>query len=96
MNEKLNVFFGGTFHKWVFLITLLVSAGLIITSFFIPPLAVIDGSILAGVGELFAFAALGEVGAAIEKGHGATISHGSTTIEIKKEEDEDRPAEEIE
>ena len=96
MNKRLNTFFGGVFHKWVFLITLLVAAGLIISSFFIPPLAVIDGSVLAGVGELFAFAALGEVGAAIEKGHGATISHGATTIEIKKEEDEDRPAEEIE
>lgn len=89
MNDRLNTFFGGIFHKWVFLICLLVSVGLIVTSFFIPPLAVVDGSVLAGVGELFAFAALGEVGAAIERGHGATISHGNTTIEIKKEDDED-------
>lgn len=89
MNDKLNTFFGGVFHKWVFLITLLVSVGLIITSFFIPPLAVVDGSVLASVGELFAFAALGEVGAAIERGHGATISHGNTTIEIKKEDEGD-------
>lgn len=89
MNDRLNRFFGGIFHKWVFLICLLVSAGLIVTSFFIPPLAVVDGSVLACVGELFAFAALGEVGAAIERGHGATISHGNTTIEIKKEDDDD-------
>lgn len=89
MNDKLNTFFGGVFHKWVFLIALLVSVGLIVTSFFIPPLAVVDGSVLASVGELFAFAALGEVGAAIERGHGATISHGGTTIEIKKEDDDD-------
>lgn len=89
MNKMLNNFFGGVFHKWVFLITLLVSVGLIVTSFFIPPLAVVDGSVLASVGELFAFAALGEVGAAIERGHGATISHGGTTIEIRKEDDND-------
>lgn len=88
MNEKLNNFFGGRFHKWVFLITLLISIGLIVTSFFIPPAGVIDGSVLAGVGELFGFAALGEVGAAIEKGHGATVTHGNTTIEIKKEDEQ--------
>lgn len=87
MDEKLNSFFGGRFHKWVFLICLLVSLGLIITSFFVPPLAAIDGSVLAGVGELFAFAALGEIVAAVERGHSATISHGQTSIEIRKEDE---------
>lgn len=88
MDEKLNIFFGGKFHKWVFLICLVVSLGLIIVSFFIPPLAAIDGSVLAAVGEIFGFAALGEVTAAIERGHSASISHGNTTIEIRKDEDE--------
>ena len=82
-------FFGDRFHKNVFLICLVVSLVLIITSFFIPPLAVVDGSVLAAVGEIFGFAALGEVGAAIERGHTATITHGNTTIEVKKEDDED-------
>lgn len=85
---KLTSFFGDRFHKNIFLFCVLVSAGLIITSFFIPPLAVIDGSVLAAVGELFAFAALGEVGAAIEKGHSASITHNNTTIEIKQPEEE--------
>ena len=97
MNDKLNRFFGDRFHKDVFLVCLITSVGLIITSFFIPPLAVVDGSVLAAVGELFGFAALGEVAAAVERGHTASISHGNTTIEIKKEEeDEDRPQEEAE
>lgn len=94
MNKKLNIFFGGAFHKIIFLITLLVSAGLIITSFFVPPLSVIDGSVLAATGELFAFAALGEVAAAIERGHSASITHGNTTIEINKDEEEDGLGEE--
>ena len=97
--DKLVRFFGDRFHKNVFLICLIVALGLIITSFFIPPLAVVDGSVLAAVGEIFAFAALGEVAAAIERGHSASITHGNTTIEIKKEEekeDEDRPESEIE
>ncbi len=93
MKDRLLDFFGDRFHKNVFLICLVVALGLIITSFFIPPLAVIDGSVLAGVGEIFAFAALGEVAAAIERGHSASITHGNTTIEIKKEEDEDNDTE---
>lgn len=94
MEDKLNRFFGDKFHKRVFLICLIVALGLIITSFFIPPLALIDGSILAAVGEIFAFAALGEVVAAVERGHSASISHGSTTIEIKKDDEEEPVLEE--
>ena len=97
---KLTNFFGDKFHKNVFMVCLLTSVGLIVTSFFIPPLAVVDGSVLAAVGELFGFAALAEVAAAIERGHSATISHGNTSIEIRKEEeeaeDEDRPEQEVE
>lgn len=86
-NDRLLTFFGDKFHKRVFLFCVLVSAGLIIASFITPPMWIIDGSILAAVGELFGFAALGEVAAAIERGHSASISHGNTTIEIKKEDE---------
>lgn len=90
-------FFGDRFHKNVFLICLVVSLGLIIASFFIPPLAVVDGSVLAAVGEIFGFAALGEVAAAIERGHSASISHGNTTISINKDEYEvSQPEEQFE
>lgn len=87
MDDRLTRFFGDAFHKRIFLICVCVAIGLIVGSFFVPPLAVIDGSILAAVGEIFGFAALGEVGAAIERGHTASISHGNTTIEIRKEDD---------
>jgi formate hydrogenlyase subunit 4 len=86
--DRLLGFFGDKFHKRVFLICLIVSLGLIIASFFIPPLAVVDGSVLAAVGEIFGFAALGEVAAAIERGHSATIQHGNTSISINKDEEE--------
>jgi len=87
--DRLLNFFGDRFHKNVFLICVVVSIGLIITSFVTPPAWIIDGSVLAAVGELFGFAALGEVAAAIERGHSAAITHGNTTIEIKKD-DEDK------
>ena len=88
-DEKLTGFFGDKFHKNVFLICLCVSVGLIVASFVTPPMWLIDGSVLAAVGELFGFAALAEIMAAIERGHSASITHGNTTIEIKKQEDDD-------
>lgn len=89
MKDRLLDFFGDRFHKRVFLICTLVSIGLIVASFVTPPMWIIDGSVLAATGELFAFAALGEVAAAIERGHGASITHGGTTIEIRKEDKEE-------
>lgn len=66
-----------------------LSALLIIVSFFIPPLAVIDGSVLAATGEFFAFAALGAVVHAIDTGKTATIQHGSTSLTVKDEDGEE-------
>ena len=94
VGERLTRFFGDRFHKNVFLICLLTSVGLIIASFVTPPMWIIDGSVLAAVGELFGFAALAEVAAAIERGHSATISHGNTSIEIRKQEEEEEGQEE--
>ena len=93
--SKLDRFFGDRFHKRVFLVCLVTSALLILASFVTPPLWIIDGSVLAAVGELFGFAALGEIVAAVERGHSATISHGNTSIEIRKEDDDIRPANEL-
>ena len=90
LDKKLTSFFGDAFHKRVFLVCLVVAIGLIITSFLTPPAWIVDGSVLAAVGEIFAFAALGEVAAAIERGHTATISHGNTQIEIRNEDKKHR------
>lgn len=94
--DRLLGFFGDRFHKNVFLVCLIASVGLIITSFLTPPAWIIDGSVLAAAGELFGFAALGEVAAAVERGHTATISHGNTSIEIRKEDEDTRPEEQYE
>ena len=45
-------------------------------------MGIIDGSVFAGVGELFAFAALWEGHVAIKRGMDAKISHNNTTIEL--------------
>ena len=66
-----------------------ISVILIVLSFFIPPLAVVDGSVLAAAGELFGFAALGAVIHSIDKGKTASVSHNGTTIPVGEKEKDD-------
>ena len=60
---------------------------LIIASFFVPPLGVIDGSILAAVGELEALGVLWIVLRAVEKGTGASFKKGDVEVDIIEKED---------
>ena len=69
-------------NLWFHLLTFFAAA-LVTASFFMPPTGVIDGSVLAALGEIFAFGALGTVIKAIDNGVGATVTHGGTTIEVK-------------
>ena len=76
----------GAIHKnWWFHIFSAAAILLIITSFIVPPMGVIDGSILGAVGELFGFAALGTVVKAIDRGMDAKITHGETAVEINND-----------
>lgn len=55
-------------------------------------MGVIDGSVLAAVGEIFAFAALGTVIKAIDNGVDAQVQHNNTTLtigDINKQETND-------
>lgn len=77
----------GQVNRTAFFICLFISIGLIIGAFFVPPMAVIDGSVVAAVGELFGFSALGVVLDGIERGRKVSLSKGSTTIDINKDTD---------
>ncbi len=55
---------------------------LLTAAFCVPPTGVIDPSVLAAVGELFAFRSLWLVGKAIDNGRETKVTHGKTTIEI--------------
>lgn len=69
-------------NKFAFWTCLLISIGLIVGAFFVPPMSVIDSSVIAATGELFAFAALGTVIDGIEKGRRLKISKGDTTMTL--------------
>lgn len=92
MCKKLDNFFGDRFHKRVFLICLMTSIFLFVVSFLTPPKFIIDASVLMAGGELFAFASLAQIVAAIERGKKAKISKGNVSLEVgenKDDKDED-------
>ncbi len=68
---------------WFFILSF-ISLALMIASFFVPPTGVIDSSVLAAVGEIFAFSALGSVIKAIDLGLETKLTKGDSSIEIKK------------
>lgn len=69
----------------------LAAVGLFIASFLVPPMGVIDGSVLKAVSLLFAFGALAEAREAIREGLGVKLTHGSTTIEVHDLDGPDAP-----
>lgn len=77
-------------HNIPFYILSTIAVGLIIASFIVPPHGVIDPSVLAAVGEIFAFSSLYTVIIAIEKGMPTRIRHRDTEIKVgdKREETE--------
>lgn len=76
-----NLFF------WLFSIA---GLALIVASFILPPLGVIDNSVLVGIGEIDGFIALGAVIKAIDKGSSASIQHNNTSITISNKEGEEQ------
>ena len=69
-------------HNLWFYIFSAVAMGLLIASFIVPPAGMIDPSVLAATGEIFAFAALGAVIKAIDKGVDAKVQRGDTTLVV--------------
>lgn len=70
----------------------IISVGLIVASFLVPPTGVIDPSVLKAAGEIFAFATLFVVREAIKEGLSVKASHGNTTIEVGRDEEEEEKA----
>lgn len=95
MKNFFNSYLKDNLPFWVFGIIAII---LLAVSFLLPPTGSIDPTVLEGVAELFAFASLGAVYKAINKGTVATVQHGQTTVTIGKdaEEEELNPDEEPE
>lgn len=66
-----------------FWICLLVSIGLMVAGFCVPPTGIIDGSVLTAVGILFGFASLAQIPIIIEVAGSVKMTKGDMTIEAK-------------
>lgn len=66
---------------WIKILTL-ISVSLLITSFLLPPIGLIDSSSIAAVGELFAWAALWALIHALDNGKDAQLKKGDVEINI--------------
>lgn len=69
-------------NRVAFLVCLVSGIFLMVVSLFLPPKGAIDPSVIAGIGELLGFSALGAVYEGIEKGHKVTMQHGSTQVTV--------------
>lgn len=68
--------------KWVMLACFAVALGMLIGAFFTPPAAEIHPSILKGVAEVWAFAALAAGVMALTYGYDLHLQKGDTTLTI--------------
>lgn len=75
--------------KWAFWTCLILSVGLIVTSFILPPTGSIDPTVLGATGELFGFGVLGTVIDALHKGSDVTISKGDMNVQINNPENKE-------
>ena len=66
----------------VFYLNLVVSILLIVGGFFVPPVGVIDGSVLTAVGLLLMFSVVAKIPEAIRAGRNIKISKGDFPAEI--------------
>lgn len=72
----------------VFVACFVLSVALIIGGFFVPPMGVIDGSVLTAVGELIVFPALAFGMRAVELGYDLRLSHGTSSMTITNDKKE--------
>ena len=74
----------------IFYTTLSISLLLIIGGFLLPPMGIIDGSVLTAVGELLMFGVLAQVPGLIEAakdGKSVKISKGDFSAEVSSSDD---------
>lgn len=72
----------------VFYFNLFVSIALIVGGFFVPPLGIIDGSVLTAVGELLMFGVLAQVPKkldAVRNGKSIKVSKGDFSVDVTGE-----------
>jgi hypothetical protein len=67
----------------IFYVNLVVSIGMLLTGFLVPPMGVIDGSVLSAVGLLLMFSLIAKIPEAIREGRSVKIRKGDFSAEVE-------------
>lgn len=73
----------------LFAITTLFAITLFVGGFFVPPMGVIDGSVLKAGGILLGFSSVAQVPELARRGADITIQHGQTSLSVNNPDKED-------
>ena len=73
----------------LFTITTLLAIALFVGGFFVPPMGVIDGSVLKAGGILLGFGSVAQVPELARRGADVTIQHGQTSLSVNNPDKED-------
>lgn len=73
----------------LFEITTLFAIVLFVGGFFVPPMGVIDGSVLKAGGILLGFGSVAQVPELARRGADVTIQHGQTSLSVNNPDKED-------
>ena len=76
-----------SFFRVIFVAAFVVSLGLFIAGFFVPPMGEIDGSVLKAGGILLGFATVAMIPDIMKSGRRATLRHGDTELIIGEKDE---------
>lgn len=91
MGEVINKYVINNKPFWFLTI---ISVVLLIAGFLVPPVGIIDGSVLMATGEISGIMAIWTVVLAIERGKTVSLQHGQTSVEVRKEDADNQYIEE--
>lgn len=83
----MNIFKEATLHNVWFIILSILSVGLIVCSFFLPPTGTIDPSVIQASGELLGWGALWTVWRGITHSKKTTLQHKDTNLIIEHDDE---------
>ena len=66
----------------------IIAFGLLIAGFCLPPMGIIDVSVIQGVGEIFGFATIWMLPKTIAAGKTIKLEHGNTTISVGEQKND--------
>lgn len=75
----------------IFGVTTFAAIGLFVTGFFVPPMGIIDGSVLKAGGILLGFGSVAQVPELARRGTDLKIQHGQTSLSVNNPDKIDEP-----